>query len=87
MATLLQQFQQAQKDVQALTERPDNDALLELYSYYKQATEGDIAGDRPGPFDFKARAKYDAWADRKGMSKDVAMKGYVKLVQHLKSQT
>ena len=32
----------------------------------------------------KARAKYDAWADRKGMSPDSAMKSYVKLVQHLK---
>jgi acyl-CoA-binding protein len=86
MATLQQQFEQAQKDVQALTERPDNDTLLELYSYYKQATDGDVSGTRPGAFDFKARAKYDAWADRKGMSKDVAIKGYVKLVAHLKSK-
>jgi diazepam-binding inhibitor (GABA receptor modulating acyl-CoA-binding protein) len=84
MATLKQQFDQAQKDVQALDERPDNDTLLELYSFYKQATDGDVAGDRPGPFDFKARAKYDAWADRKGMSADAAMKAYVKLVEHLK---
>jgi len=86
MATLQQQFEQAQKDVQALAERPDNDTLLELYSYYKQATDGDVSGARPGPLDFKARAKYDSWADRKGMSKDVAMKGYVKLVNHLKSR-
>jgi acyl-CoA-binding protein len=86
MATLQKQFEQAQADVQDLTERPDNDTLLELYSFYKQATDGDVTGDRPGPFDFKARAKYDAWADRKGMSKDVAMKAYVKLVNHLKSK-
>lgn len=86
MATLQKQFEQAQADVQDLRERPDNDTLLELYSFYKQATDGDVTGDRPGPFDFKARAKYDAWADRKGMSKDVAMKAYVKLVNHLKSK-
>ena len=86
MATLQKQFEQAQADVQDLTERPDNDTLLEMYSFYKQATDGDVTGDRPGPFDFKARAKYDAWADRKGMSKDVAMKAYVKLVNHLKSK-
>ena len=86
MATLQKQFEQAQADVQDLTERPDNDTLLELYSFYKQATDGDVTGDRPGPFDFKARAKYDAWADRKGISKDAAMKAYVKLVNHLKSK-
>lgn len=86
MATLKEQFEQAQKDIQALTERPDNDSLLELYSYFKQATEGDVSGARPGPFDFKARAKYDAWADRKGMSNDSAMRGYIKLVNHLKSK-
>jgi acyl-CoA-binding protein len=84
MATLQEQFQAAQADVQRLSERPDNDTLLELYSFYKQATEGDVTGDKPGPFDFKARAKYDAWEARKGMSREVAMKAYVRLVEHLK---
>jgi len=68
-----------------LREKPDNDALLELYSFFKQATEGDVGGDRPGAFDFKARAKYDAWESRKGMKREVAMKAYIKLVAHLKS--
>ena len=45
MTTLEQQFTAAQKEVQSLAERPDNDTLLELYSFYKQATEGDVAGD------------------------------------------
>jgi acyl-CoA-binding protein len=84
MATLEQQFAAAQAEVQNLSERPDNDTLLELYSFYKQATEGDVTGDKPGPFDFKARAKYDAWESRKGMSREVAMKAYVRLVEHLK---
>ena len=39
----------------------------------------------PAPSDFVARAKYDAWAARKGMSRDVAMRGYIKLVEHLQS--
>jgi diazepam-binding inhibitor (GABA receptor modulating acyl-CoA-binding protein) len=86
MATLKQEFEQARADVKNLTDRPDNDSLLELYSFYKQATDGDVTGDKPGPFDFKARAKYDAWEARKGMSKDVAMKAYVKLVNHLKAK-
>lgn len=84
MTTLEQQFAAAQQDVQSLAERPDNDTLLELYSFYKQATTGDVAGEKPGPFDFKARAKYDAWEARKGMSREVAMKAYVRLVEHLK---
>jgi diazepam-binding inhibitor (GABA receptor modulating acyl-CoA-binding protein) len=84
MTTLEAQFSSAQADVQQLSERPDNDTLLELYSFYKQATEGDVSGEKPGAFDFKARAKYEAWEARKGMSKQVAMKAYVRLVEHLK---
>lgn len=84
MATLEEQFKSAQADVQQLSERPDNDTLLELYSFYKQATEGDVSGDKPGAFDFKARAKYDAWEARKGMKREVAMQAYVRLVEHLK---
>lgn len=86
MTTLKQQFEQAQAEVQKLAEKPDNDTLLELYSYFKQATEGDVTGDKPGPFDFKARAKWESWENRKGMSHEVAMKAYVKLVNHLKSK-
>jgi acyl-CoA-binding protein len=47
---------------------------LQLYSLYKQATEGDIAGDPPSnPFDFVAKAKYEAWAELSGKTKE---KGY-----------
>lgn len=54
-----------------------------LYALYKQATEGDVSGERPGGFDFKAIAKYDAWAEIKGKSKEDAMKEYVSLVDRL----
>lgn len=63
--------------------RPDNPTLLKLYSYYKQATDGDVKGDRPGGFDFVAGAKYDAWAKLKGMSADDAMQNYIKQVERL----
>lgn len=86
MKSLEQQFSEAQADVQKLTDKPDNDTLLELYSYFKQATEGDVTGNKPGPFDFKGRAKWESWESRKGMSREVAMKGYIKLVNHLKSK-
>lgn len=85
MTDLEGHFEAAQAAAKKLTIKPDNDTLLELYSYYKQATEGDASGARPGAFDFVARAKHDAWVARKGMMKDVAMRGYIKLVEHLQS--
>jgi diazepam-binding inhibitor (GABA receptor modulating acyl-CoA-binding protein) len=78
-------FEQAVADSKALSERPSNDTLLQLYSLYKQATEGDVNGDAPGQFDFVARAKYEAWSGIKGKSREAAMKEYVQLVNKLKS--
>ena len=63
--------------------RPDNATLLKLYSFYKQATDGDVSGDRPGGFDFVGGAKYDAWTKLKGMSADDAMTNYIKQVERL----
>jgi diazepam-binding inhibitor (GABA receptor modulator, acyl-CoA-binding protein) len=79
-------FQQAVSQSQQLTKRPGNEELLDLYALYKQATDGDVTGDRPGGFDFKAIAKFDAWMGKKGLTKDKAMEDYVKLVQRLKEQ-
>lgn len=84
MPSLEEQFQSAAEESKNLKNRPDNDTLLEIYSYFKQATEGDVTGKKPGAFDFVARAKYEAWEARKGMSREVAMKAYVKLIDHLK---
>jgi acyl-CoA-binding protein len=70
-------FEQAQKDVKTLTKRPGNDEMLFLYAHYKQASEGDVSGSRPGMLDMVGRAKYDAWAKLKGTSKDAAMQKYV----------
>jgi acyl-CoA-binding protein len=85
MTDLDKQFAAAQASVKRLSNRPDDDSLLELYSWFKQATEGDATGSRPGAFDFVARAKYDAWQARKGARMDVAMRAYIKLVEHLQS--
>lgn len=83
---LADDFQSAVDSSKALTKRPSNEELLELYALFKQATDGDVSGDRPGGFDFKAIAKYDAWAEKKGLSKDQSMQDYVKLVARLKEQ-
>ena len=81
--TLEAQFKQAAADAQQLTERPSTADLLKLYSLYKQATEGDVHGERPGMMDIKARAKYDAWAAIAGMPAEEAMQDYVDLVESL----
>jgi diazepam-binding inhibitor (GABA receptor modulating acyl-CoA-binding protein) len=69
--------------VKTLRSTPAPDELLELYALYKQATAGDAHGDRPGMLDFKGRAKYDAWAARRGTSKSDAMTAYTAVVARL----
>lgn len=76
-------FEQAQKDVKTLTKRPGNDDMLFLYAHFKQASEGDVKGDRPGMLDMVGRAKYDAWAKLKGTAKDAAQKKYIDKVAAL----
>ena len=76
-------FRSAQERVKTLKTRPSNDTLLELYSLFKQASEGDVQGKRPGMLDLKGRAKYDAWAGRKGLGREAAMQQYVALVERL----
>jgi acyl-CoA-binding protein len=78
-------FEQATADSKNLTDRPSNDTLLQLYSLYKQATEGDVNVDPPAnPFDFVSKAKFEAWAGLKGKTKEAAMQDYVSLIDKLK---
>lgn len=83
MSDLKKQFDKATKDVTKAKKDPGNDMKLRLYAHFKQATEGDVTGDKPGFTDFVGRAKYDAWAKLKGMSGDDAMKAYIKLVDRV----
>ena len=76
-------FAAAQVRVKQLSKTPDASELLELYALYKQGTVGDVTGDRPGMLDFKGRAKYDAWAGKRGGTKEEAMQSYVVLVEKL----
>lgn len=80
-----EEFDQAVLRSKELTKRPSNEDLLKLYSLFKQATEGDVTGDRPGGFDFKGAAKFDAWLAIKGLALEEAMNQYVELVHNLHS--
>ncbi len=77
------EFHDAAERVQKLPQRPGNQDLLALYSLYKQATEGDVRGKRPGILDLRGRAKYDAWKAIRGKSAEDAMADYVALVERL----
>ena len=83
MSDLKKRFEAASQSVKKLAEDPGNAAKLQLYALYKQGTEGDVQGKRPGFTDMIGRAKYDAWAKAKGMAADEAMKKYVDLVKSL----
>jgi len=86
MSDLKALFEKAAADSKNLTERPDNDTLLKLYALFKQGTSGDASGKRPGMMDFVGRAKYDAWAEIKGMAGEDAMQKYVDLVNGLQGK-
>ncbi len=81
--SLTDDFDAAQQRINTLSAPPGQDKLLQLYGLYKQANVGDAQGKRPGMLDIKGRAKYDAWASRKGTSKDDAMTQYIALVDSL----
>jgi acyl-CoA-binding protein len=77
-------FHKAQSDSRNLPERPDNITLLKIYSLYKQASSGDVQGERPGFSDMVGRAKWDAWHALDGMSPEDAMQQYIDLIEELK---
>ncbi|HMB57429.1 MAG TPA: acyl-CoA-binding protein [Arenimonas sp.] len=83
MADLKAQFEKASKDIMGLADRPDNDTMLRLYGLYKQGSEGDVKGPKPGFFDFVGTAKYEAWEKMQGTDSEQAMKKYVDLVKKL----
>ena len=80
---LIDDFNAAVAKSKELTKRPSNEELLNLYALFKQATDGDVTGERPGGFDFKAIAKFDAWTEKKGTSKERAMEEYIQLMGRL----
>jgi diazepam-binding inhibitor (GABA receptor modulator, acyl-CoA-binding protein) len=83
---LLQQFETAVAQSKMLASKPDNETLLKLYSLYKQATDGDLNIEAPtNPFDFVGKAKYNAWEELKGTTKEDAMNKYIALVETLKA--
>jgi len=84
MSDLNTRFTTAVAESKQLKVRPDNKTLLTIYALYKQATDGDNTGKRPGFTDLVGRAKFDAWAEIKGTSKEKAMEDYIALIGSMK---
>uniref|UniRef100_A0A1Q3FR78 Putative acyl-coa-binding protein n=1 Tax=Culex tarsalis TaxID=7177 RepID=A0A1Q3FR78_CULTA len=84
--SLDQKFNESAEKVKTFTKRPTDQELLELYALFKQASVGDNTTDKPGMFDLKGKAKWQAWADKKGTSQDAAKEAYVKLVEELSAK-
>ena len=59
--------------------KPDNSQKLKLFAFYKQVKEGDNNTKKPSALKMVERAKWMAWYAIKGMSKEDAMHGYLKV--------
>lgn len=77
------EFDAAVARVSDLANDPGNDVKLSLYALYKQATQGDVQGKRPGFTNPVGRAKYDAWAGLSGLTTDQAQEQYIEIVDRL----
>ena len=84
MSDLNALFETAQANSKLLAERPDNPTLLKIYGLFKQATAGDNTEKKPSFSDIVARAKWDAWTSRKGLSADDAKQQYIDLIESLR---
>jgi diazepam-binding inhibitor (GABA receptor modulating acyl-CoA-binding protein) len=78
------EFENAALEAKKLESLPSNDDLLILYGLYKQATVGDCNTSKPGMFDLKGKAKWEAWNKLKGTAQSDAETKYIEKVKSLK---
>ena len=86
MSKLSKQFESTVAFAQSADSGLDmnNDQKLKLYALYKQATEGDVTGSKPGRLNVVGRTKYTAREELKGMSSEQAMQSYIDFVDACK---
>ncbi|CAA0838831.1 Acyl-CoA-binding domain-containing protein 6 [Striga hermonthica] len=80
---LKEEFEEYAEKVRTLPSSPSNENLLILYGLYKQATVGNVNTSRPGMFNMKEKAKWDAWKAVEGKSQEEAMNDYITKVKQL----
>ncbi|PIA64480.1 hypothetical protein AQUCO_00100157v1 [Aquilegia coerulea] len=80
---LQEEFEEYAEKAKSLPESTTNESKLILYGLYKQATVGPVDTGRPGIFNMRDRAKWDAWKAVEGKSKEEAMNDYITKVKQL----
>ncbi|KAL0047825.1 hypothetical protein WJX82_000856 [Trebouxia sp. C0006] len=71
------EFEKAAEEAKSLPDKTSNDDKLILYGLYKQATVGDCNTSKPGMFDPKGKAKWEAWNKQKGKEQSTAQEEYI----------
>ena len=71
----------ASEDIAQQVSALSNEDKLEFYGLFKRATVGMVNTARPGMFDPKGKAKWDAWKSKEGISQDDAKSAYVAKVR------
>ncbi|PIA48891.1 hypothetical protein AQUCO_01300054v1 [Aquilegia coerulea] len=66
-----------------LAQKVSNEKQLQLYGFYKIATEGPCNTPQPSALNMSARAKWNAWQKLGSMSPEEAMQMYIQLVCEL----
>jgi len=83
-------FKTAVEESRKLKAKPSNDELLQMYAYFKQATQDPPIekAENPGTFDLKGKAKKKAWQKivDEGVTPAQAETKYVELVNSLKTK-
>lgn len=80
---LVEKFTKAANYAREICGKFDNNELLELYGYYKQATEGPCQIPKPKWFDITAKQKWESWRRLKDMDRETAMIKYVKIISEV----
>lgn len=79
-------FEKAAEEAKSLPDKTTNDDKLILYGLYKQATVGDCNTSKPGMFDPKGKAKWEAWNKQKGKEQSTAQEEYIMKVSELQEK-
>ncbi|XP_074564279.1 acyl-CoA-binding protein [Curcuma longa] len=80
---LQEEFEEYAEKAKTLPDTTTNENKLILYGLFKQATVGPVNTSRPGIFNLRDRAKWDAWKAVEGKSKEEAMTDYITKVKQL----
>ena len=80
---LNQNFKIAINIINNLKKRPNDNELLNLYKFFKQAKFGNNETKEPNILNFNNSAKWSAWMTVYGMTKDEAMQNYINLAMEL----